>query len=56
MSMIWNGRGWSAKNAQGGRVGEKYDPFQRVGIYIPGGTAPGTKAARCSFHTGLPPR
>jgi histidinol dehydrogenase len=33
-------RGWSAKNAQGGRVGEKYDPFRRVGIYIPGGTAP----------------
>ena len=33
-------RGWSAKNAQGGRVGEKYNPFQRVGIYIPGGTAP----------------
>ena len=31
---------WSAKNAQGGRVGEKFDPFQRVGIYIPGGTAP----------------
>jgi histidinol dehydrogenase len=33
-------RGWTAKNAQGGRVGEKFDPFQRVGIYIPGGTAP----------------
>jgi len=33
-------RSWSAKNVQGGRVGEKYDPFQRVGIYIPGGTAP----------------
>ena len=33
-------RPWSAKNAQGGRVGEKFDPFQRVGIYIPGGTAP----------------
>lgn len=31
---------WTAKNAQGARVGEKYDPFQRVGIYIPGGTAP----------------
>jgi histidinol dehydrogenase len=31
---------WSAKNAQGGIVGEKYDPFTRVGIYIPGGTAP----------------
>lgn len=33
-------RGWSIRNAQGGRVGEKYDPFQRVGVYIPGGTAP----------------
>jgi histidinol dehydrogenase len=33
-------RSWSIRNAQGGRVGEKYDPFQRVGIYIPGGTAP----------------
>ena len=31
---------WSAKNAQGGRVGEKFDPFQRVGVYVPGGTAP----------------
>ena len=33
-------KGWSAKNAQGATVGEKFDPFQRVGIYIPGGTAP----------------
>jgi histidinol dehydrogenase len=33
-------RNWSATNAQGARVGEKFDPFQRVGIYIPGGTAP----------------
>ncbi len=33
-------RKWSARNAQGGSVGEKFDPFQRVGIYIPGGTAP----------------
>jgi histidinol dehydrogenase len=33
-------RGWSARNAQGAVVGEKFDPFQRVGIYIPGGTAP----------------
>src|SRR5439155_19267097 len=31
---------WSITNAQGARVGEKFDPFQRVGIYIPGGTAP----------------
>lgn len=33
-------RRWSSKNAQGAKVGEKFDPFQRVGIYIPGGTAP----------------
>jgi histidinol dehydrogenase len=33
-------KGWQARNAQGGTVGEKYDPFQRVGIYVPGGTAP----------------
>ena len=33
-------RGWSARNAQGARVGEKFDPFGRVGLYIPGGTAP----------------
>src|SRR5882724_7673158 len=32
-------KNWSAKNAQGARVGEKFDPFQRVGIYIPGGSA-----------------
>ena len=31
---------WRAKNAQGAWVGEKFDPFRRVGIYIPGGTAP----------------
>ena len=33
-------KGWAGKNPQGGVVGEKYDPFSRVGIYIPGGTAP----------------
>ncbi len=33
-------RNWSARNAQGAMVGEKFDPFQRVGIYVPGGTAP----------------
>ena len=31
---------WQARNPQGGLVGEKFDPFQRVGVYIPGGTAP----------------
>jgi len=33
-------RNWSARNGQGAKVGEKFDPFRRVGIYIPGGTAP----------------
>lgn len=33
-------KGWEMKNSHGANVGEKFDPFQRVGIYIPGGTAP----------------
>ena len=33
-------KNWQACNPQGGVVGEKFDPFQRVGVYIPGGTAP----------------
>ncbi len=33
-------KAWSTKNSHGASVGEKFDPFQRVGIYIPGGTAP----------------
>ena len=33
-------KNWQDHNAQGGVVGEKFDPFARVGVYIPGGTAP----------------
>ena len=33
-------KNWQGRNAQGGMVGEKFDPFARVGVYIPGGTAP----------------
>jgi histidinol dehydrogenase len=33
-------KGWQGKNSHGASVGEKFDPFQRVGVYIPGGTAP----------------
>ena len=33
-------KNWQARNPQGGVVGEKFDPFARVGVYIPGGTAP----------------
>jgi histidinol dehydrogenase len=31
---------WQFKNSHGATVGEKFDPFQRVGVYIPGGAAP----------------
>lgn len=31
---------WCARNSHGATVGEKFDPFERVGLYIPGGTAP----------------
>jgi histidinol dehydrogenase len=33
-------KNWTMKNAQGALVGERFDPFDRVGIYVPGGTAP----------------
>lgn len=33
-------KNWDMRNAQGALVGEKFDPFDRVGVYIPGGTAP----------------
>jgi len=33
-------RNWESKNSHGANVGEKFDAFQRVGVYIPGGTAP----------------
>lgn len=44
-------RGWTDRNAQGARVGERFDPFRRVGIYVPGGTAPLVSSAlmTCTF-------
>jgi histidinol dehydrogenase len=33
-------KSWSRRNEQGGRVGEIYQGFDRVGLYVPGGTAP----------------
>jgi len=33
-------KNWQMKNSQQGIVGEKYDAIERVGVYIPGGTAP----------------
>ncbi len=33
-------KSWQMRNTHGAVVGEKFDPFHRVGVYIPGGTAP----------------
>lgn len=33
-------RDWSAINNEGAEVGERFLPFDRVGVYIPGGKAP----------------
>lgn len=33
-------RNWSAKNREGVEVGERFVPFDRVGVYVPGGKAP----------------
>ena len=33
-------RSWSRLNREGAKVGEKFDPLERIGIYVPGGTAP----------------
>ena len=33
-------KNWQMKNSHGAVTGEKFDPFMRVGVYIPGGTAP----------------
>lgn len=31
---------WTITNEQGAQVGEVFHPFERVGVYVPGGTAP----------------
>ncbi|MCC7517984.1 MAG: histidinol dehydrogenase [Verrucomicrobiae bacterium] len=33
-------RSWRARNGHGAVVGEKFDPLERVGVYVPGGQAP----------------
>lgn len=33
-------KNWQTRNSHGATVGEKFDPFQRVGVYVPGGSAP----------------
>lgn len=43
---------WWMRNSHGAAVGEKFDPFQRVGIYIPGGTAPLVSTALMTITLG----
>lgn len=33
-------KNWQMRNAHGAVVGERFDPFRRVGIYVPAGSAP----------------
>jgi len=33
-------KGWKGRNGEGAIVGERFDPYERVGVYVPGGTAP----------------
>ncbi|WFB37389.1 histidinol dehydrogenase [Kiritimatiellota bacterium B12222] len=33
-------KNWEMETTRGGRLGEQYVPLDRVGVYIPGGTAP----------------
>ncbi len=33
-------KNWEMPSTRGGRLGEQYRPLDRVGVYIPGGTAP----------------
>ncbi len=33
-------KAWHTRNSHGASVGEKFDAFERIGVYIPGGTAP----------------
>jgi len=42
---------WSMRNSEGAMVGERFDPLPRVGIYVPGGTAPlvSTAVMTCGF-------
>ena len=41
-------RGWSMKTPRGGTEGEFFSPMDRIGVYVPGGTAP---LASTSVHT-----
>ena len=39
-SRISRRKNWQVRNSHQALVGEKFDPFARVGLYVPGGSAP----------------
>ena len=43
---------WHMRNSHGAVVGEKFDPYQRVGVYIPGGAAPLVSTALMTVTLG----
>jgi histidinol dehydrogenase len=45
---------WCMTNSHGAALGEKFDPFQRVGVYIPGGTAPLVSTVTLAKVAGCP--
>ncbi len=51
-------KSWTGKNTEGASVGERFDPFRRVGIYVPGGSAPlastGLMTATYAAVAGVP--
>ncbi|MDD5356371.1 MAG: histidinol dehydrogenase [Candidatus Omnitrophica bacterium] len=44
-------RNWKIKDSEGAMLGEKFDPIDRVGVYIPAGTEP---LVSCVYMTVLP--
>lgn len=51
-------KSWFMRNKQGAIVGERFDPFPRIGLYIPGGSAPlistAIMTATLAFEAGVP--
>jgi histidinol dehydrogenase len=45
-------KNWQMRNSHGASVGEKFDPFGRVGVYVPGGTAPLVSTALMTITLG----
>ena len=50
-------KAWSMKTPKGGSAGEFFSPMDRIGVYVPGGTAPrASTSKRGSFAANAPSR